>query len=153
VLAVSLKDGRGVCAREGRKLFNPASIEKILTSVVALDKLGPDFRWKTKILSEKPVEDGTLDGNLILYGTGAPDFDEAALEKLVTDLKNKGLKHIKGNVTGDASYFTGDLIGDGWAWGELQWYYGAEASALTFSLNQATVSIENGKAKVSPEMD
>ena len=153
VFAVSLKDGRVVCARDGRKLFNPASIEKLLTSIVALDKLGADFRWKTKGLGEKQIEDGTLNGNLILYGTGAPDFDENALERLADALKNEGLKHIKGNVIGDDSYFKGDLIGDGWAWGELQWYYGAQASALTFELNQAKVSFENGKSKVEPETD
>lgn len=152
VFVVSLKDGRVICARDGRRLFNPASIEKLITSTVALDKLGADFRWKTRLLSEKLLTDGVIDGNLILYGTGAPDFDEPALEKLADELKNKGLKRIKGSVIGDESYFSGDAIGDGWAWNELQWYYGAEASALTFNLNQTTVSLENGKPKISPEM-
>src|SRR4051812_4723889 len=113
VFAISLKDGRVVCGRDARKLFNPASIEKVLTSIVALDKLGADFRWKTKLLSEKPVSEGTIDGNLILYGTGAPDFDDQAMQKLAADLKSKGVKRIKGNITGDQSYFAGDTIGDG----------------------------------------
>lgn len=145
IIAISLKDGRVPCSREGQKLFNPASIHKLLTSIVALDKLGADFRWKTSVYSNKQIEGETLNGDLILYGTGAPDFDESGLDKFVTDLKNKGLKHIKGNIIGDESYFKGDKIGDGWAWGELQWYYGAEASALTFNENKAEISLQNGK--------
>ncbi|MGI8555736.1 MAG: D-alanyl-D-alanine carboxypeptidase/D-alanyl-D-alanine endopeptidase [Pyrinomonadaceae bacterium] len=148
--AVSLKDGRVVCSRDGRKLFNPASIEKTLTAIVALDKLGADFRWKTSVYSDKQIgADGTLDGDLTLYGEGAPDFDSAALENLVAQLQAKGLKKVKGNVIGDASFFRGDAIGDGWAWNELQWYYGAEASALSFNENEGFVNVENGVGKAS----
>lgn len=151
IMAISLKDGRITCAREGQKLFNPASIHKLLTSIVALDKLNTDFRWKTSLYSTKQIEGETLDSDLILYGTGAPDFDENSLDKLVNDLKNKGLKQIKGNVIGDESYFKGDKVGEGWAWGELQWYYGAEASALTFNENQTEIKLKDGKAIASTD--
>ena len=147
---VSLKDGRVVCSRDGRKLFNPASIEKTLTAIVALDKLGADFRWKTSVYADKQINaDGTLDGDLTLYGQGAPDFDSDALDNLVAQLQAKGLKRVKGNIIGDESYFRGDTIGDGWTWNELQWYYGAEASALSFNENQGFVNVENGVGKSS----
>jgi D-alanyl-D-alanine carboxypeptidase/D-alanyl-D-alanine-endopeptidase (penicillin-binding protein 4) len=152
VFAVSLKDGRVVCSRDGRKLFNPASIQKVLTAIVGLDKLGADFRWKTAVYAENPIEaDGTLNGNLTLYGEGAPDFDAAAMENLVGQLQSKGLKRVKGNVTGDESHFRGDTIGDGWTWNELQWYYGAEASALTYNENQAFINVENGSPRASTD--
>jgi serine-type D-Ala-D-Ala carboxypeptidase/endopeptidase (penicillin-binding protein 4) len=152
VFAVSLKDGRVVCSRDGRKLFNPASIQKTLTAIVALDKLGADFRWKTSVYAENQIaSDGTLDGNLTLYGEGAPDFDAAAMENLAAQLQSKGLKRVKGNITGDESYFRGDSIGDGWTWNELQWYYGAEASALTFNDNQAFINVENGAPRASTD--
>lgn len=145
IMAISLKDGRVACAREGQKLFNPASIQKLLTSIVALDKLGADFRWKTSVYSANKIEGDTLNDDLYLYGTGAPDFDESGLDKLVNELKTKGLKRIKGNIVADESFFKGDKVGDGWSWGELQWYYGAEASALTFNENQAQISLQGGK--------
>lgn len=152
VFVVSLKDGRVVCSRDGRKLFNPASIQKTLTAIVALDKLGADFRWKTSAYAENPIDaDGTLNGNLTLYGEGAPDFDAAAMENLAGQLQAKGLKRVKGNITGDESYFRGDTIGDGWTWNELQWYYGAEASALTFNENQAFINVENGAPRASTD--
>ena len=152
VFAVSLKDGRVVCSRDGRKLFNPASIQKTLTAIVALDKLGADFRWKTSVLAENQIEaDGTLNGNLILYGQGAPDFDSAALDNLISQLQARGLKKVKGNIIGDESFFRGDTIGDGWTWNELQWYYGAEASALSFNDNQAFINVENGTPRTSTD--
>jgi D-alanyl-D-alanine carboxypeptidase/D-alanyl-D-alanine-endopeptidase (penicillin-binding protein 4) len=153
VFAVSLKDGRVLVARDAQKLFAPASVQKILTSVVALDKIGADFRWRTRVLAEKQVEDGTLNGDLILYGQGAPDFSTEGVENLVNQLQSKGLKRIKGNIVGDESFFKGDSLGDGWTWNDVQWYYGAEASALTVNFNQVNVTLEDGKPKVEPSTD
>lgn len=152
-IAISLKDGRVACERDGRKLFNPASVQKILTSVVALDKLGADFRWKTLVYAKGEIENGVLNGDLILYGNGAPDFDAKGVENLVSQLKAKGLREVKGDIIGDESYFKGDDIGDGWAWNELQWYYGAAASALSFERNLETVSVSNGKVKTTPDAE
>ena len=150
VFAVSMKDGRVVCSRDGRKLFNPASIQKTLTAIVGLDKLGADYRWKTSVYTENEIDaDGNLNGDLIIYGEGAPDFDSSALENLIGQLQAKGLKKVNGNVVGDSSYFRGDAIGDGWTWNELQWYYGAEASALSFNENQAFINVENGVGKAT----
>lgn len=152
VFVISLKDGRVVVARDAQKLFNPASIQKILTSIVALDKFGADFRWKTSIFARNQIEpDGTLNGDLTLYGQGAPDFDGDGVENLVNQLQTKGLKHIKGNIVGDESYFKGDDIGDGWTWNDLQWHYGAEAGALTFKENQAGVYMKDGEPTASTD--
>lgn len=153
VFVVSLKDGRVLVARDAQKLFNPASVQKIITSIVALEMLGADFRWQTRILSERQIEDGTLNGDLILYGQGAPDFSAEGAENLANQLQAKGLKKITGNIVGDESYFKGDTLGDGWTWNELQWYYGAEASALSVNYNQVTVSLQNGKPKIEPQTD
>ena len=145
VIAISLKDGRVVCGRDERKLFNPASIQKVLTAIVALDQLGADYRWKTSIYAATAIENETLNGDLTIYGRGAPDFDEAGLENLAAQLQAKGLKRIKGNIVGDESYFKGDNLGDGWTWNDVQWYYGAEASALSFKENELDVYMQDGK--------
>ena len=152
VFVVSLKDGRVVVAKDARKLFNPASIQKTLTSVVALDKLGADYRWKTSVFADNQIgADGSLNGDLVIYGRGAPDFNEDGLENLANQLQTKGLKTIKGNIVGDESYFTGEDIGDGWTWNDLQWYYGAQASALSYKENQAGVYMENGEPIASTD--
>lgn len=151
VFAVSLKDGRVVVARDARKLFNPASIQKILTAVVALDKLGADYRWKTSINAPTTIENGVLNGDLTLYGRGAPDFGGGELNDLVNQLKSKGLTHVTGNIVGNESYFKGEDIGDGWTWNDLQWHYGAEAGALTFQENKAGVYMKDGVAVSSTD--
>lgn len=150
IIVISLKDGRIVVARDAQKLFNPASIQKTITSIVALDKLGADFRWKTSVISSNQIEsDGTLNGDLILYGQGSPDYNTEGLKNLLNQLEAKGLKRVKGNIVGDESYFKGDSLGDGWAWGEIQWYYGAEASALSFNENQITLNLNGNKPSTS----
>jgi D-alanyl-D-alanine carboxypeptidase/D-alanyl-D-alanine-endopeptidase (penicillin-binding protein 4) len=154
VFVVSLKDGRVLAARDARKLFTPASVQKIVTSVVALDKLGADFRWRTRVYSKEKIENGTLAGDLVLYGEGAPDLSDEGIGKLVDQLKSKGLRKVKGGIVGDESYFTGETVGDGWAWNELQWYYGAAASALSINKNLVSVSLQaDGRPKVEPATD
>lgn len=161
VFAVSLKDGRVAVAQDAQKLFNPASTQKLVTTSAALDRLGADFRWRTNILAEREISaDGTLEGDLILYGRGAPDFDEPDLANLVAELKQKGLKRIAGGVVGDAGFFRADNLGDGWLWNEAQWYYGAEPSALSYSDNTVLVEVapndklnEPANIKISPSAE
>ena len=161
VFVTSLKDGRVLAAQDAQKLFNPASTQKVLTTAVALDKLGADFRWRTSILANKEItSDGVLNGDLILYGRGAPDFDERGIANLVSALKAKGLRRVKGNVIGDASFFHADNLGSGWVWDEAQWYYGAEPSALSFSDNTVLVEVapsdkfgEAATVKTTPSAD
>ncbi|MEO0002545.1 MAG: D-alanyl-D-alanine carboxypeptidase/D-alanyl-D-alanine-endopeptidase, partial [Pseudomonadota bacterium] len=49
---------------------NPASTLKLVTTYAALDRLGPDFRWQTRVYSDGTVRDGTLHGDLYLQGGG-----------------------------------------------------------------------------------
>lgn len=151
VFVFNLNTNKIVCERDSRKLFNPASIHKLLTSIVALDKLGADFKWQTKIVSKSSIENGVLNGDLTLYGHGAPDFDSAGLDNLIAQLKAKNLRKITGNVVGDESFFRGDNLGDGWTWNDAQWYYGAEASAISINRNLTEIKLQNGKVVAENE--
>ncbi len=137
----SLTRGLVICEEAMEALFYPASIQKLVTASVSLDMLGADFRSKTQVFSAEAPIDGVIQGDLILYGGGAPDLTSKQIEKLAIDLQIRGIREIKGDVIGDESYFKGDGYGDGWTWNELQWYYGARASALSFDSNLAKVSI------------
>ncbi|MDH3495082.1 MAG: D-alanyl-D-alanine carboxypeptidase/D-alanyl-D-alanine-endopeptidase, partial [Acidobacteriota bacterium] len=145
MMFVSLSDGRVLCARDARGLYLPASVQKLVTSAAALEKLGPGYRFRTSVFAKREIENGILDSDLVLYGRGAPDFDKTSLTGLVRDLKKKGLKTVKGDIVGDSSYFKADALGDGWTWNEAQWYYGAAATALSYERNLVTISIRNGK--------
>lgn len=150
VSVVSLKDGRVLYARNADKLFTPASNMKIYTTAVALDLLGPTYQWRTSVYADsQPDSAGFLKGDLTLYGRGAPDLSSLAkesgvgsLRQLVDGLYQRGVRRIGGNVIGDESYFRAEQFGDGWLWNDLQWYFGAEPSALSINDNQVDVEIK-----------
>lgn len=148
VIAISLKDGRVIAARDAQKLFMPASTLKLFATAAAIDKVGPEFRWKTSIYGGADISaDGRLAGNLTLYGHGAPDLNRAQIAELAESLQKRGLRKVEGDVVGDDSYFRGDGMGDGWLWQDAQWYYGAQASALTFQNNQVEFEYSADDAK------
>lgn len=148
ISVISMSDGSTVYERNGDKLFTPASNMKIYTTGVALDLLGADYRWRTSAYaSAEPDANGRVRGDLILYGRGAPDLvasskddNRGSLAKLADDLYARGVRSVGGNVIGDESYFRGDPLGDGWQWTDLQWYFGAEASALSINGNEVDVN-------------
>ena len=148
ICVISMADGATVYERNGDKLFTPASNMKIYTTGVALDLLGVDYRWRTSVYANaQPDANGRVSGDLILYGRGAPDLvasskdeNRGSLAKLADDLYARGLRSVSGNVIGDESYFRGDPLGDGWQWTDLQWYFGAEASALSINGNEVDIN-------------
>ena len=160
ISAVSLSSGAVLYQRDADRVFTPASNMKIYTTGVALDLLGADYRWRTSVYTkEQPGASGTIQGDLILYGRGAPDLvsrsqdaNKGSLAKLADDLYARGIRRVEGNVIGDESYFRGDPVGDGWQWTDMQWYFGAEASALSVDENQIDVNLipssKNGEPPV-----
>src|SRR5215831_5708578 len=138
VFVMSGKDGRVLYAHNSDQLFMPASNLKVYTTAVALDSLGADYRWRTSVYASKaPDANGIVNGDLILFGRGAPDLvskpegDAPSLAKLAEAVSRAGVHEVRGNIIGDTSYFRGDLFGIGWQWNDLQWYFGAEPSALS----------------------
>ena len=152
VFVMSLKDGRVLYSREGDKLFTPASNMKIYTTAAALDLLGPDFRWRTSVFaSSAPTADGVIDGDLVLYGRGAPDLESKdGLLTLADQLQQRGVRRVRGSVIGDESYFRGEQYGIGWQWNDLQWYYGAPPSALSLDENAVEVTLGPGNKTAGP---
>jgi D-alanyl-D-alanine carboxypeptidase/D-alanyl-D-alanine-endopeptidase (penicillin-binding protein 4) len=159
VAVVSMSKGNTLYQRDADKLFTPASNMKIYTTGVALDLLGADYRWRTSVYATaQPDSSGTIRGDLILYGRGAPDLvsrsedaNKASLAKLADDLYGRGIRRVGGNVIGDASYFRGDSLGEGWQWTDMQWYYGAEASALSINENQIDLNlVPSGRTEEPP---
>jgi len=151
VFVMSLKDGRVLYSRNGDRLFTPASNMKIYTTAVALDMLGAAYRWRTSVYVDKQADaSGTVEGDITLYGRGAPDLVSvrkgggSSLAQFADQLYQAGVRHVRGSVIGDQSYFRGELFGIGWQWNDLQWYFGAEPSALTIDENSFELTIAPG---------
>jgi D-alanyl-D-alanine carboxypeptidase/D-alanyl-D-alanine-endopeptidase (penicillin-binding protein 4) len=167
VFVISLSDGRVVYSRDSDRLFTPASNMKAYTTAVAIDSLGPDYRWRTSVYVEKqPDTNGNVSGDLILYGRGSPDLiskakgDAPSLAKFAEQLYASGVRRVTGNIVGDESYFRGEMFGVGWQWNDLQWYYGAQPSALSVDENSIEVTMgpgaklgDNASVVVSPNQN
>jgi D-alanyl-D-alanine carboxypeptidase/D-alanyl-D-alanine-endopeptidase (penicillin-binding protein 4) len=159
VKVVSLETGKTLFAHDADKLLSPASNCKIYTMAMVLDKLGGDYRIKTALYSAvKPDKRGNIKGDLILYGRGDPGFNMKAgdgdifraLQPLVAALTNAGVRRISGDLIGDDSFIVGAPFGSGWVWDDMNYYYGAEISALTINDNTLEVSVTPGATSGMP---
>ncbi len=74
----------------------PASVTKAVTALYALESLGSDFRFKTRLFAAGIIENGILDGNLILAGGGDPNLVTDDLAELAQRLKDAGLREVRG---------------------------------------------------------
>jgi serine-type D-Ala-D-Ala carboxypeptidase/endopeptidase (penicillin-binding protein 4) len=85
--------------------MNPASAVKTITTIAALETLGPAFTWKTELYALGSVADGILQGDLLLKGGGDPFLVEEQLRSMLKALQRTGIEYITGNLVLDGSYF------------------------------------------------
>ena len=85
----------------------PASTIKILTTLVALEELGPNYKWKTDVhlLGDIDTDKNTLQGDLLLKGYGDPFLVSSRVWQLIHYLRSREIKNIDGNLLLDDSFF------------------------------------------------
>lgn len=86
VEVVSLDRGDVLYEHNSTRLYMPASNNKLLTTVSALIRLGPDYRYKTNISTDGTVADGILRGNLVITGSGDPTTECEAESRVLCHL-------------------------------------------------------------------
>ncbi|MEO6334055.1 MAG: D-alanyl-D-alanine carboxypeptidase/D-alanyl-D-alanine-endopeptidase [Pyrinomonadaceae bacterium] len=165
VKIVSLNTGKVVFEQNAEKYFMPASNMKNFTVATAIEKLTPDFRFVTSVYAPStPDPAGVVKGNLRIFGRGdvsiSTSFSEGNYYKGLDDLADKiaaaGVKRVEGDLIADESFFVGSPVPGEWEWDDLQWYYGAEISALPLNDNAIDLVVRPGPSgyqcsvKVSP---
>ncbi len=83
---------------------SPASTMKLLTTLVALEELGPAYTWKTEAYTLGPIKQGRLNGDLYLKGYGDPYLLTESFWQLLHGLRQRGLEHVTGDLVLDSSY-------------------------------------------------
>ncbi|KZY30272.1 D-alanyl-D-alanine carboxypeptidase [Roseovarius sp. HI0049] len=93
---VDVKSGAVLETYDGFTGQPPASVTKAVTALYALDVLGPEYRFETRLLAGGGVKDGVVQGDLILAGGGDPMLDTDALADMAAQLKAAGVREVKG---------------------------------------------------------
>ena len=97
-------DGRGLRLNAAQSM-QPGSTMKVVTAVVALDRLGSNARSRTDLLAASPANGDVLPGPLYLRGGADTDLDWGALWNLLRQLRETGVRHIQGGLVVDRTMF------------------------------------------------
>ncbi|MDK9703462.1 MAG: D-alanyl-D-alanine carboxypeptidase/D-alanyl-D-alanine-endopeptidase [Sulfuritalea sp.] len=96
---------RPLVAVNARAALNPASTMKLVTTYAALDLLGPAYVWKTEAFAAGSLADGVLSGDLHLRGGGDPKLTYDQFERLLRQIRARGIREIRGDLVLDRSAF------------------------------------------------
>src|ERR1044071_2720909 len=100
VLIVDPEKRDTLYAHNAAKLFIPASNQKLVSSSVMLEQLGPEFRFRTTFAAHGTVTDGTLNGDLAIIGRGDPTMSDrmrngdsmSAMRSIADSLSQRGIR-------------------------------------------------------------
>jgi len=105
LVALPVDGGPALLAHNAGRPMNPASTMKLLTSYAALSVLGPDHRWRTGAYLRGRLDEGVLQGDLVLKGAGDPKFVIEDLTEFVGRMRRAGLRELRGDLVIDDSVF------------------------------------------------
>lgn len=86
--------------------LNPASLMKLLPTFAALETLGPAYTWRTPVWLQGSIQDGALDGSLVIRGQGDPRLVVERVWSLLRRVQGLGIREIKGDIVLDRSAFS-----------------------------------------------
>lgn len=149
--------GRVLYSRNAARPAVPASALKLVTAAAAAHHLGEDHRFRTTLHATGPVRDGVLEGDLVLYGRGDPNFSArffdsptAVFEAMADSLLARGIRRVAGGVVADQSWFDDEHVHGDWNAHDRLWWYAAPVGALGFNDNAVDVRVAPGAAAGQP---
>ena len=113
-VVVDLATGRLLFARNPDLPLAPASNEKLTVTFAALQELGVTYRFRTEIFGRGYQDGSTWHGDLFLKGFGDPTLTSLQIERLATQIAERGITHVTGRVLGDESWFDDRRTAVGW---------------------------------------
>lgn len=132
---VSDENGNKIYEYQAKKGLSTASTMKIFTAAAALETLGKDYQYKTKI---------AFDGNLYVSSNGDPTLGNDRFEgykadnfkqKVIETLKQNRISKISGDLIIDDTCFDFQKIPGGWPWNDMGNYYGAGVWGINWREN------------------
>ncbi len=132
----------------------PASCEKVITASTAFELLGHDYTYPTTLSYTGKIENGKLNGDIIIKGSGDPTLgswrylstnEDSVIKEFSDAISREGIHEIAGHVYADESLWIGEVTPGGWIWEDIGNYYGAGARALNWRENQYDLHLRSGK--------
>ncbi len=138
----------------------PASVLKLITTATALELLGEDYRYPTTVLYDGYIENGILNGNLYIKGSGDPTLGSTHFEpnskNFIDEWRNAilqlGIKTIKGSIIADESIFDTEGISMKWVREDLGSYYGAGSYGISFHDNLYSLYLNSSSIGTRPKI-
>jgi D-alanyl-D-alanine carboxypeptidase/D-alanyl-D-alanine-endopeptidase (penicillin-binding protein 4) len=126
-----------VAQHDQNKSLIPASSLKLITTGVALERLGLNFKYETKLVS--------ANNNIYILGSGDPtlgapksyhtDNTKTLFLKLADATAKAGIRNISGGVIAVSDAFDTAPVGDSWPWYDLGNYYAGGVWGLNIREN------------------
>ena len=142
----------------------PASTQKLITTATALETLGSNYKFKTRLEYTGKIDKktGILTGNIIIKGGGDPALGSKYflqtenmkfLDNWARAIYKAGIKFIDGKIIGDARLYGYQTVPPKWTWEDMGNYFGAGPNGLTvhdnlYTLYFNTSSVKGGKTKI-----
>ncbi|HMJ46385.1 MAG TPA: D-alanyl-D-alanine carboxypeptidase/D-alanyl-D-alanine-endopeptidase, partial [Ferruginibacter sp.] len=107
------------------------------------------------------IEEGVLQGNLHIVGSGDPTLgswrwestrESQVLQEWVNEIKRIGIKKVNGIIINDEKNWSTSTIPDGWIWQDIGNYYGAGAVSLNWHENQYDILLNPGVKEGDPSV-
>lgn len=156
--AMNVDNGQMLAEYNSGRAMIPASIMKLYTTWVAMKTLGVDHRFETKFLHTGAVQDGVLNGDLIIVASGDPSLGSRyftgkdVLSEIKYTLDKAGIKSINGKVHYDLSVHYPHNTPRGYIWEDMGNYFGATPTALVWRDNTIPLHFKSGEAGSMAEL-
>lgn len=97
---VATMKGEVLAEHNADRLFNPASVTKVATSLTAISRLGPDFKFRTSMYTDGKLDPATgiLHGSLYVVGSGDPGFFSENAMMIADKMNRSGIREVDGNL-------------------------------------------------------
>lgn len=150
-----LRTGEIIFSHNQNDRLIPASNRKLAVFAMAMDKLGPEFQFRTELGYTGALDPatGAVSGSLVLRSNGDPTMDSrylsdrnpaSVLRGWISGLKQAGIKRFDGDCIIDASAFGVDQDMYPEAWDESYRFhsYANPPSAIPLAENLLRVSVK-----------
>lgn len=159
VLVKDLNTSENICEHRSHYSIIPASTMKLVTTATALELLGPNFQFETKLQIEGKIDEkGLLNGNLYIVGGGDPTLGSEFLGNTnflnywVNAIKKVGINKINGSIIADESLFDNEGINARWIWEDIGNYYAAPTYAISYKDNMVRIQFKTGEVGSTPKI-